>query len=104
MLEKRLKCDPPECEPPETAASTAKPAPPPAAQPVDDVAEADAEATMQQTRNVIAAYRDRLSAARAAAGPHSPSAPGPNQARRSPSAVMQAILESGIPGRAVPAG
>ena len=98
-LEKRLKCDRPG-----TAQATAEPAPKPGAEPVDDLPEADADVTLQQTRNVIAAYRDRLAAARPAAGPQSAPAPGPNQTRRSPSAVMQAILEGGIPGRAAPAG
>ncbi len=99
MLEKRLKCDPAG-----TAKPTAQPAPKPMADLIADLPEADAEVTMQQTQNVIANYRDRLSAARAAAGPQTAPAPGPNQTRRSPSAVMQAILEGGIPSRAAPAG
>ncbi len=94
-LEKRLKCDLPG-----PAAATAKPA----AEPLNDLPEAGAEVTMQQAQNVIAAYRDRLAAGRAAAAPPPSSAAGPNQPRRGPSAVMQAIFEGGTPNRAAPAG
>jgi hypothetical protein len=98
-LEKRLKCD---LHAP--AKSAAEPAYQPAPKPADDLPEADAEATMQQAQNVITAYRDRLTAARAAAGLQPPPASGPNQTRRGASAVMQAIFEGGMPNRAAPAG
>jgi hypothetical protein len=98
-LEKRLKCDLPAA-----VKSTAEPARTPVAEPVNDLSEADADVTMQQAHNVIAAYRDRLTAARAAGGPQTPPAPGPNQPRRGASPVMQAIFEGGMPNRAPPAG
>jgi hypothetical protein len=90
-LEKRLKCDPP---------ATGKPS----AEPVNDLSEADAGVTLQQAQNVISAYRDRLTAARAAAGPQPPPAPAPGQVRRGTSPLMQAILEGGVPNGAARPG
>ncbi len=55
-------------------------------------------------KNLIAACRDRLSAARPAAGSQSTPAPVPNQTRRDPGAMMQLILHGGIPSSAAPAG
>ena len=95
MLEKRLKCDFPA-----PVAASAKAA----AEPLNDLPEADAGVAMQQAQNVIAAYRDRLAAARAAAEPRTPFAPGPHQPRRSASAVMQAIFDGGLPNRTPPSG
>jgi hypothetical protein len=94
-LEKRLKCDLP--------APAASPAKPPA-EPINDLPEADAGAAMQQAHNVIAAYRNRLAAGRAAAAPQPPPPAGPNQPRRGAGAVMQAIFEGGLPNRAAPNG
>jgi hypothetical protein len=81
-LARRLACDQP-------GASQ------PAAEPADDVPNAEAAAILQQARTAISLCRNRLSGARPATGPYAMPASQKNQTRRPGSPMMQALFDEG---------
>jgi hypothetical protein len=83
-LARRLACDQP-------GASQ------PAAEPADDVPDAEAAAILQQARTAISLCRNRLSGTRPATGPYAMPASQKNQTRRPGSAMMQALFDAATP-------
>ncbi|MDR3531892.1 MAG: hypothetical protein P4L90_15260 [Rhodopila sp.] len=83
-LAKRLACDLPDAAP--------------AAEPADDISEAEVQEVLQQTRAKIETYRNRLSGARPATGPHAIPASQPERHNRLWSgAMMDALAGTGAP-------